>query len=192
MLFGEVKCLFSTVPEVGKETEANGGHCGDRTLHRTRPRFDRTRSVSSQQLSEARVLGFLTGRWSGLTCVSGQFTCAQKKSARPARPVPHGTGASGQVSRGAERSGVLIERAARPVTCDRTRPVTVGAYWTPIGRQVQRVRSNARARPVTATVTSDAHCSRLSCTGHPDRCVRSAHFELCRPVTASCVPLRYK
>jgi hypothetical protein len=31
-LFGEVKCLFFTAPEVRKETEANGGHCGDRTL----------------------------------------------------------------------------------------------------------------------------------------------------------------
>jgi hypothetical protein len=37
VLFGEVKRLFSTTPEVGKETEVNGGHCGDRTLHRTRP-----------------------------------------------------------------------------------------------------------------------------------------------------------
>jgi hypothetical protein len=98
--------------------------------------FDRTRPVSSQQLSGTRVLGFLTGRWSGLTSASGQFTYAQKKRARPARPVPHGTGASGQASRGAESNGVLIGRAARPVMCDRTRPVTVGAYWTPIGRQV--------------------------------------------------------
>jgi hypothetical protein len=80
-LFGEVKCLFSTTPEVEKETEANDGHCGDRTLHRTRSRFDRTRPISSQQLSGTRVLGFLTGRWSGLTSASGQFTCAQKKSA---------------------------------------------------------------------------------------------------------------
>jgi hypothetical protein len=60
--FGEVKCLFSTAPEVRKETEANGGHCGDRTLHRTRSRFDRTHPVNSQQLSGARVLGFLTER----------------------------------------------------------------------------------------------------------------------------------
>jgi hypothetical protein len=53
MLFGEVKCLFSTVPKVRKEMEANGGHCGDRTLHRTRSRFDRMRPVSSQKLSGA-------------------------------------------------------------------------------------------------------------------------------------------
>jgi hypothetical protein len=56
-LFGEVKCLCSTSPEVRKETEANGGHCGDRT----QSWFDRTRPVSSQQLSGARVLGFPTG-----------------------------------------------------------------------------------------------------------------------------------
>jgi hypothetical protein len=148
-LFGEVKCLFSTTPEVKKETEANGGHCGDRTLHRTWSRFDRTRPVSSQQLSGTRVLGFLTGHWSSLTSVSGQFSCAQKKSARSACPVPHGTGVSGQASRGAERNGVLIGRAARPIA--------VGAYWTPTECQVQRIRSNARARPVIATVTSDAH-----------------------------------
>jgi hypothetical protein len=107
-LFREVKCLFSTAPEVGKETKANGGHCGDRTLHRTRSRFDWTRPVSSQQLSGMLVLGFLTGRWSGLTNASGQFTSAQKESARPARSVPHETGASGQASIVAESSGVLI------------------------------------------------------------------------------------
>jgi hypothetical protein len=121
-LFGEVKYLFSTAPEVGKETEANGGHRGDRTPHRTRSRYDRTRPVSSTQR------GFVTGRWSGLTSASGQFFGVQKKSARPARPVPHGTGASGQASRGAERSGVMIGRAARLVMYDRTRPVMLGAY----------------------------------------------------------------
>jgi hypothetical protein len=47
--------------EGGEETEANGGHCGDRTLHRTRSWFDRTRLVSSSQQSGARVLGFATG-----------------------------------------------------------------------------------------------------------------------------------
>jgi hypothetical protein len=46
VLFGEVKCLFSTAPVVGKETEANGGHRGDRT----RSLYDRTRPVSVQRL----------------------------------------------------------------------------------------------------------------------------------------------
>jgi hypothetical protein len=59
VLFREVKRLFSIAPKVGKETEANGGHCGDRTLHRTRSRFDRTCSVSSSQCCS---LGFVTGR----------------------------------------------------------------------------------------------------------------------------------
>jgi hypothetical protein len=70
----------------------------------------------------------MTGRWSSLTSASGQFSCAQKKSARPPRPVPHGTNASDQVSRGAERNEVMIGRAACPVMYDRTRPVVQGAY----------------------------------------------------------------
>jgi hypothetical protein len=36
-VFEELKRPFSTTPEVEKETEANGGHQADRTLHRTRP-----------------------------------------------------------------------------------------------------------------------------------------------------------
>jgi hypothetical protein len=35
-----------------KETEANGGHSGDRTLDRTRSLFDRTRPVNVQRLCE--------------------------------------------------------------------------------------------------------------------------------------------
>jgi hypothetical protein len=58
----------------------------------------------------------------------------------------------------------MIGRAARPVTCDQTRPVVMGAYWTLTGRQVGRVRSYARVRLVIATVTSDVHCSCLSCS----------------------------
>jgi hypothetical protein len=54
-VFEELKRLFSTTPEVGKETEANGGHRGDRT----RSLFDRTRPVSVQRL---RVFLFLIGR----------------------------------------------------------------------------------------------------------------------------------
>jgi hypothetical protein len=45
-----LKRLFSTTPEVEKETEANGGHRGDRTLNRTRSLVDRTRPVSVQRL----------------------------------------------------------------------------------------------------------------------------------------------
>jgi hypothetical protein len=53
-VFEELKRLFSTTPEFGIETEANGGHKGDRTLHRTRSRFDRTRPVSSTEQSGTR------------------------------------------------------------------------------------------------------------------------------------------
>jgi hypothetical protein len=42
VLFGEVKCLFSTALDVRKEMEANRGHRGDRT----RSMYDRTRPVS--------------------------------------------------------------------------------------------------------------------------------------------------
>jgi hypothetical protein len=84
-------------------------------------------SASGQFIRSVR-LGLVTGRWSCLTSTSGQFTCAQKQSERPARPVLHGTGTSGQASRGAERSGVMIRRGARSVTYDRTRPVVEGAY----------------------------------------------------------------
>jgi hypothetical protein len=49
-VFEELKRLFSITPEVRKETEANGGHRGDRTLNRTRSMVDQTRPVSIQRL----------------------------------------------------------------------------------------------------------------------------------------------
>jgi hypothetical protein len=101
----------------------------------------------------------MTGRWSGLTSVSGQFTGAQKQSARPARLVLHGTGASGQASRGAESSEVMIGREARLVMYDQTRPVVEGAYWTQTGRWHCRVRSFARAHPVVASQARGAERS---------------------------------
>jgi hypothetical protein len=60
-IFEDLKCLFSTTPEVGEDTEANGGHRGDRTLNRTWSRFDQTCPVSSTRQLGARVLGFATG-----------------------------------------------------------------------------------------------------------------------------------
>jgi hypothetical protein len=66
------------------------------------------------------------------------------------RPVLHGTSPSGQASRGAESSEVVIGRGAYPVTYDRTRPIVEGAYWTLTGRWHCRVRSSEGARPVIA------------------------------------------
>jgi hypothetical protein len=106
---------------------------------------------ASDQFIRSLHLGLVTRRWSGLTSVSGQFTCAQKQSERPARPVLHGTGASGQASRGTESAGVMIGRWARPVTYDRMCPVIEGAYWTQTGRWHCRVWSFAKARPVVAS-----------------------------------------
>jgi hypothetical protein len=45
----------------------------------------------------------------------------------------------------------MIERAARPVTHDRTRLIVEGAYWTLTGRVHYRVRSLRGARPVVAS-----------------------------------------
>jgi hypothetical protein len=79
--------------------------------------------------------------------------CAEEKRA---------TGASGPSWNRSIRSGV--QRGSEQRSGDRTCPVSTGAYWTTTGRWHCRVRSFAGARPVTATVTSDAHCSRLSCS----------------------------
>jgi hypothetical protein len=127
-IFEELKCLFFTMPEVRKETEANGGHRGGRTLHRTRSWYDRTRPVSSTQQSGARVLGFATG------------TSGHSRDRR--------------IRSGAQRKlgfASSIGRAARPVTRDRTRPVVEGAYWTPTGRWHCRVRSLSRVHLVVAS-----------------------------------------
>jgi hypothetical protein len=133
-LFGEVKCLFSTTPEVGKETEANGGHCGDRTLHQTRSRFDWMRLVSSQQLLGARVLGFPTGAFGPSR---NRSVRSGTQRGRIGRRADRTRGASGHMRSAASgRGGSLLDSDRMP-----------GA-----------------ARPVTATVTSDTHCSCLSCS----------------------------
>jgi hypothetical protein len=124
-VFGNLKCLFSTTSEVGKETEANGGHRGDRTLHRTRSWYDRTRPVSTAQ---ARVLGFATG-------VSGH---SRDRCVR--------SGAQEEL-----RFARTIGRGARPVTHDRTRPIVEGAYWTLTGRGHCHIRSLTGARPVVTS-----------------------------------------
>jgi hypothetical protein len=78
-IFEELKRLFSTTPEVGKEIEANEGHRGDRTLDRTRSLFDRTRPVSVQRLC---VFLFLIG------CGGVSDHCRSDASGRSAaRPV---------------------------------------------------------------------------------------------------------
>jgi hypothetical protein len=62
---------------------------------------------------------------------------------------------------------LMIGRAARPVTDDRTRPVIQGAYWTLIGRWhcgvrsvQQRVRSVLLSEPERATGASGPSRSR--------------------------------
>jgi hypothetical protein len=127
-VFEELKCLFFTTPKVGKETKANRGHRGDRTLHRTRSRFDWTRPVSSTQQSGTRVLGFATG-------------ASDHSRDRRVRSV----------AQRELRFARSIGRAARSVARDRTRPVIERAYWTLTGRWHCRVRSLPGARPVDAS-----------------------------------------
>jgi hypothetical protein len=99
---------------------------------------------------------------------------------QPARPVPHGTGASGRAPRGVERGEELIGRAARSVTRNQTRPVAMGALWTAIGRWHCRVRSLRGARPVGAS-RAQALCDRRVWSF--ERHVRSIVFDRWRAVT---------
>jgi hypothetical protein len=117
-LLGEVKRLFSTAPEVGKETEANGGHCGDRTLHWTRLRFDRTRPVSSSLQTGTRALGFATGA-SGPS--QNQSVRSGTQRGRAVRRADRTRGASGHMRSDASGRGEsLLDSDRTPGTA---RPV---------------------------------------------------------------------
>jgi hypothetical protein len=147
--FGEVKRLFSIAPKVGKETEANGGHCVHRTRHRT---LHRTRSLCDQRVrSGDQRFTRTTGR--GARPVTGHRT---RPVVQGAYWTPTGRGHCGVrwvlqrvrwMFRGA-RFGV--DRRVRWVTGP-ARPVVTSAS----GGSVGRVRS-------TVTASSDAHYSRLS------------------------------
>jgi hypothetical protein len=76
------------------------------------------------------VIGPCTGRSHGLI---GRIWSVQRSSQarrcfglQLARPVPRGTRVSGRAPRGVECGEELIERAARPITRDRTRLVMMG------------------------------------------------------------------
>jgi hypothetical protein len=70
----EIKCIFSIMPEARKGDESSeylSLKNSNRTLDRTRSRVDlRVRSAQVEGRGATR-LGFVTGRWSGLTSVSG-------------------------------------------------------------------------------------------------------------------------
>jgi hypothetical protein len=138
VLFGEVKFLFSTAPEVEKEMEVNGGHCGDRTLHRIRSRFDQTRPVSSQQLLGARVCD-RTRVWPDQR-VRSVLLCVEEKRA---------TGASGPSWNRRVRSSVQRGRAQR--SDDRTRGASGHVRSDASGRGgslLDSDRTPGAARPV--------------------------------------------
>jgi hypothetical protein len=129
--FRKVKCLFSTALEVGKETKANGGHCGDRTLHRTWSRLDqRVRSVHSVSVPrvsdrtlvwpDQRVRSFhLCAEAERATGASGPSwdrrvrSCIQK--GREQRSDDRTRGASGHVRSDASgRDGSLLDSDRTP------------------------------------------------------------------------------
>jgi hypothetical protein len=105
----------------------------DRTLDRMRSRVDLRVQLAQVEGRGAVRLGFVIGRWSGLTSPSGQFTWAQRKGARRTRDrrVHWSPGPERPVS-----NTTRLDAVAHPVTCDRPRPVAVGALWTPTGRRV--------------------------------------------------------
>jgi hypothetical protein len=78
-VFEEMKCLFSIMPEARKGGESP--EClflknFNWTLDRTWSMVDlRVRSAQVEGRGATR-LGFVTGHWSSLTSVSGQFTWA--------------------------------------------------------------------------------------------------------------------
>jgi hypothetical protein len=124
----EVKCIFSTIPEAEIfskspwiETEANGGHWGDRT----RSRHDRTRSVSDSS-SLARGLRFTTD-------VTGHSWDRRVRSG----------------ARGTTNAKDRSDAVARPVTFDRTRQVVSGILLESTGRWHCRVRLVQATHTVT-------------------------------------------
>jgi hypothetical protein len=75
---------------------------------------------------------------------------------------------------------LMIGRATRPVTDDRTCPVIQGAYWTLIRRWHYRVRSFSSVRPVIVPLSA---AQATSASGHSrDQRVRSFPA---RPVCAT-------
>jgi hypothetical protein len=88
------------MPEVGKETEANGGHCGDRTLHRTWSWLDqRIRSVHSVSVPRVsdRTLVWLD------QCVRSVHLCVEAQRATSASGPSRDRRVWSGVQRGRER-----------------------------------------------------------------------------------------
>jgi hypothetical protein len=170
-LFGEVKRLFSIAPKVGKETEANGGHCVHRTLHRT---LHRTRSLCDRRVRSVS---------SDCAC----FGCSIGREARPVtghrtRPVvqgaywtPTGRGHCGVRSvhqrvrslvrfarLGVDRRVRSVTGPARPVVtsasgrCDRR----VRSVFQKVPLRDRRVRSLRPARPVSVAKLAVARPAR--------------------------------
>jgi hypothetical protein len=153
-VFEELKWLFSTTPEVGKETEANWGHRSDRTLDRTLSLFDRTRPVSVQHLRVFLI--FDRTRW----CVRSQSTGRVRSFRELTGLQPDAGSMSGRCFVGAR---LRLDQRVRSVT-EPARPVVLRAF----GPRDERVRSVLRKR---------RHCA-IGASGQFDQRVRSAWLRL--------------
>jgi hypothetical protein len=128
-----VKRLFSTAPEVGKETEANRGHCGDRTRSRLDQRVRSVHSVSTPRVSD-RTLVWPDQR------VRLVHLCAEAE---------HATGASDPSWDQRDRS--CVQRGRERRSDDRTRGASGHVRSDASGRDgslLDSDRTPVRARPV--------------------------------------------
>jgi hypothetical protein len=158
-VFEELKQLFSTTPEVEKETEANGGHRSDRTLDRTRSLFDRTRLVSVQRLREFQFVDRTRGASghgrpdasgrSGSLLDSNRTLALWRPISSPAHPV---TVLLERDSDLTSASGQLRDRHVRSILA---RPVVAtnasSRCFAKEPLRDRRIRSIGPARPVSAT-----------------------------------------
>jgi hypothetical protein len=141
-LFGEVKCLFSIAPKVGKETEAKEvtaltGRCTGRCTGRGHGLTGRVRSV--QRGASARVCD-RTLVWPDQRVRSVQLGVKEKRA----------TGASGPSRDRSVRS--CIQRGSEQWSDDRTRGASGHVRSDASGRSwslLERDRTLTLSRPVT-------------------------------------------
>jgi hypothetical protein len=141
------------------QTEANGGHRGDRTLDRTRSLFDRTRPVSVQRLRVFQLFDRTLDQTRSLfdwTCpVSVQrlrvFHLFDRMRSVSGHSRPDASGLSRSLVDSNQTRALWrpVRHAARPVTVLLEHCSSLTSASGPL--RVQRVRSAQLARPVSAT-----------------------------------------
>jgi hypothetical protein len=133
----EVKRLFSLCQ---KSEKKRSGHRGDRTLNRTRSRFDRTRPVSSTQQSGAWVLGSATDAFGPSRNRSVRSGTQRSRAWRRADRMRGASSHTRSNASGHDRSSLDRDR-----TLALSRPVVA---WSASGRCVACAGAVRSARPV--------------------------------------------